>query len=187
MRQSLRWLAGLAAVGALAGCRSATRVVEVPRVDLNLSGGGNRGYLLGAPSTTPELSASRRMVEAEIELPPIGRATGRPPAPGADLTDVAPPEMDWGTEDASAWTTASIPQTFDSYTVKKRDTLWSIAADPGIFGDATRWRLLYNANRDALKSPDQLRAGMTLRIPRGEPAGRAEAPAPAEESATWTK
>ena len=55
--------------------------------------------------------------------------------------------------------------------MKEGDTLWSIAANPQVYGDATKWRRLAEANRDVLKSPDRLRAGLSLRIPRhGGPA-----------------
>lgn len=175
---------GIVLLAALAGCRSAARVVEVPRVDLELSGSGNRGYLVGSPSSTPNLKTRRRMVETEVELPLVSR----PGAPGAELTDLAPPEIDLGTEDS--WSMAPRrPQTFDAYTVKKKDTLWSIAANPAVFGDATRWRQIFNANRDQLKSPDQVRAGMMLKIPRGAAAASDQtvlSPEPAEQPA-WTK
>ena len=39
---------GVVGVLVISGCRTATRVTEVPRVDLELSG-GNRGYLVGTP------------------------------------------------------------------------------------------------------------------------------------------
>ena len=52
--------------------------------------------------------------------------------------------------------------------VKKGGSLWSIAAKPEVYGKATRGRRLFDANRDVLKSPDRLRPGMTLKIPRGQ-------------------
>lgn len=181
---------GIVILALLAGCRSATHVVDVPRVDLELSGAGNRGYLVGAPSTTPELKTERRMVETEIEVPAFRTATGQ--APDAELTKVAPPDTAVGAEESSPSADGATPQVFDAYTVKKKETLWSIAANPAVFGDATKWRLIYNANRDLLKSPDRLRAGMTLKIPRGaqpaHPSRRAAAPAqPGEQPTTWTK
>lgn len=53
-----------------------------------------------------------------------------------------------------------------TYTVRPGDTLSSIAAQ--VYGDATLWRGIFEANRDQLTSPEALRAGMTLRIPRRE-------------------
>ena len=159
------WRRGMVvgAIVAVTGCHAATRVIEEPRVDLGVSG-GNRGYLVGAPPPAAEPAATtRQMVETEVEVPSWSRpkqGEGRP----VSLGDVAPPETDlseseYGTPEGAA-------TSYGRYTVKKGDTLWSIAADPAVFGNANKWRRLYDANRDVLKSPDQLRAGMVLNIPR---------------------
>jgi nucleoid-associated protein YgaU len=50
-----------------------------------------------------------------------------------------------------------------TYTVRPGDTLSSIAAQ--VYGEAGDWRLIFEANRDQLGSPEGLRAGMTIRIP----------------------
>lgn len=47
-----------------------------------------------------------------------------------------------------------------TYTVQKGDTLYSIARAHGL-----SWEALYDANRDVLTSPDDLKAGQQLRIP----------------------
>lgn len=180
MRDVKRLLTAVVGIAMVSSCRSATQVIEVPRVDLELSG-GNRGYLVGSPppvSTSPK--TTRQMVETEIEIPSFYQ-----PAPGTarpvSLGEVAPPEVDLG--EGELMPEGGLPQTYDTYLVKKGDTLWSIAADSAVFGDATKWRRLYEANRDVLKSPDQIRPGMTLRIPRGGPAGQE----PSQEAATFTK
>jgi len=137
-------------VGAvLGGCRTATRVVEEPRVDLEISESGNRGYLVGTPPPVAERTkTTRRFAETEVEVPGLLLRAAPGPAP-VGLGEIAPPEVDW----------------VGSYVVKKGDSLWSIAADPKVLGHGTKWRRLYEANRDVLKNPNQLRAGMTLRIP----------------------
>jgi hypothetical protein len=73
----------------VAGCRTATRIADVPRVDLDLAG-GNRGYLVGSPPAEPELKTTRQMVETTIELPSFYRPT--PSSRPVSLGDVAPPE-----------------------------------------------------------------------------------------------
>lgn len=164
MTRSTRLMtAGIAGL-MLAGCRTATTVVEVPRVDLEVSG-GNRGYLIGSPSsaTAAPRDTTRQMIETEIELPTTVTPPPRSPRP-VGLDQIAPPEIDLSQPPATTGT--SVPTTHDLYVVKKGDTLWSIAADPQIYGDATKWRRIAEANRDVLKSPDRVRAGMTLRIPR---------------------
>ena len=50
---------------------------------------------------------------------------------------------------------------FQLYTVQKGDTLYSIA---GRFG--VSWEAIWSANKDRLASPELIRAGQQLRIPR---------------------
>ena len=150
---------------ALAGCRTVTRVVEEPRVDLDLPEGSNRGYLVGnAPAAEAPTKTTRKIVETEVEVPPLIRGSQPPPV---SLREVAPPEVDMSEESSAPAGEALMNGPFDSYVVKKGDTLWSIAADPKVLGDGTKWRGLYHINRDVLKTPDRLRAGMTLKIPHG--------------------
>ena len=166
MRDVRDVIGGLVVLCVASGCRTATRIIEEPRVDLELSG-GNRGYLVGnlPPASEPQ-KTMRQMVETEIEMPPLSRS-----APAAlPAVAVSEEEIESGQDQ---------PQTFDTYVVQKGETLWSIAANPNVYGDATEWRKLFSANREVLNSPDQLRAGMTLRVPRQggstrEPTGEAQ-------------
>ena len=50
-----------------------------------------------------------------------------------------------------------------SYTVQSGDTLWKIAA--GCYGDGAKYVQIFEANRDQLKTPDQIFPGQVLRIP----------------------
>lgn len=49
------------------------------------------------------------------------------------------------------------------YTVRRGDSLWSIAEE--LFGDGRRWRDLYEANQDRIQDPARIVAGTRLRIP----------------------
>ncbi|MDR1301693.1 MAG: LysM peptidoglycan-binding domain-containing protein [Treponema sp.] len=52
------------------------------------------------------------------------------------------------------------------YTVKSGDSYWSIAYQ--FYGDAQKWKLIYNANKTSMKNPDNPHAifpGMVLTIP----------------------
>ncbi len=49
------------------------------------------------------------------------------------------------------------------YTVKKDDNLWKIAET--IYGDGSKWNLIYEANKEILENPGDLRVGMELVIP----------------------
>jgi len=163
MRSSTLCMTTIAALLAVSGCRTAARVTTVPRVDLEMTGTGNRGYLVGTPPPPGELKTTREMIQTDVEIPSFykpkrGQAAG--------LGEIAPPEMDL--DEAS--TAPIAPVRYDTYVVQKGDTLWTIAKKPEIYGKATYWRRLFDANRDILKSPDRLKAGMTLKIPRGEEA-----------------
>lgn len=170
-------LASLAVLGLGAGCRHKTEVAEVARVDINLEG-GNRGYLVGAPPATTVAKTTRRVLETTIELPgessaprpqtaPEDLAAGSAPDSAIEDQAVAAGEPAW--TDAAAKPTGEVP--FDSYFVKKGDSLWSIAAKPEIYGKAAHWRQLFDSNRDQLKTPDDLKVGMTLKVPRSVSAG----------------
>jgi nucleoid-associated protein YgaU len=50
-----------------------------------------------------------------------------------------------------------------TYTVKSGDTLSKIAKE--LLGDANAYREIFNANRDQLTDPDQIKPGQVLKIP----------------------
>ena len=144
----------------MSGCRTAVRVADVPRVDLKLEG-GNRGYLIGTPPEAAGLKPTRKMVSTDIEIPTWykPKRTGAP----ADLEAMAPEVDQAGPQGGIV---VQGPQSYDIYTVQKGESLWTIAAKPEIYGKATRWRQIFDANRDLLKNPDSVRPGMRLKIPR---------------------
>ena len=91
MRQLIGIACGVAAAVCAAGCRTATRLTDVPRVDLELAE-GNRGYLAGTPPTEAQLKTTRQMVETTIELPSFykPKPSGRP----VGLDEIASPARD---------------------------------------------------------------------------------------------
>jgi nucleoid-associated protein YgaU len=160
-----------------AGCRGATRLAEVERVDLDLAG-GNRGYLVGAPPESPgPKKTTRQIIETTVEVPTFHRMPRSSQPVG--MESLAPPEPDlnedWMPQETSVGEEMLRSNiSVDTYLVKPGDSLWSIAAKPEIYGKATGWRRIFEANRDTLSSPDRVRPGMTLQIPRdeGERAGQ---------------
>jgi nucleoid-associated protein YgaU len=50
-----------------------------------------------------------------------------------------------------------------TYTVVKGDSLSKIAKS--MYGDANKWRKIYEANTDIIKNPDVIRPGQVLKIP----------------------
>ena len=166
MRRKIELIAAGCAI-LLSGCRAATRVAEVPRVDLELSSeAGNRGYLVGTPPEAASGKTTRQMVTTDVEIPSFYKPTHIDAQ--ATVDGIAPPESET-TEEASA-TEAPTPGSFDIYVVQNGESLWSIAAKPQVYGKATRWKRIFDANRDLLKTPDRVRAGMKLKIPREQAA-----------------
>jgi nucleoid-associated protein YgaU len=88
---------------------------------------------------------------------------GRKNKPKADFSAVqsgssstAPPQPAAAPQPAPA-----APQ--PSYTVAKGDTLSAIAKRE--YGDAGKWRVIYEANRGTIKNPDAIQPGQVLSIP----------------------
>ena len=74
--------------------------------------------------------------------------------PKADFSDV---------EGGSSSTAPPAPSTGRTYTVVKGDSLSKIAKH--FYGDAQKWRKIYEANRDEIKNPDLIYPGQTFTIP----------------------
>lgn len=167
------------------GCRTATQVIHEQRVDLNLSE-GNRGYLVGTPPPAADRPTTRKMVETVVEVPSFYQPqVGSASAVSLDMKSAEASQT--VSESPTPHDTES-PASVDSYVVKKGETLWSIAAKPEVFGNANQWRVLYEANRDVLKTPNRVREGMTLRIPRDGATNQALAQQESSEGvATFTK
>lgn len=49
------------------------------------------------------------------------------------------------------------------YTVKKGDCLWKIAKQ--FYGDGSKWKTIYNANKDKIKNPNLIYVGQVFLIP----------------------
>ena len=139
------------------GCSTKVHTIEMERVDQALS--GNRGYFTGNAPAPQSRKTSREIVEWEVELPSAAPAA-RPatPMPRGE----APRAKPLRTAEAAV------------YTVQQGDTLWSIAQR--LYGKGALWTQIFEANRDQLASPSQLRPGMRLVIPPspGEPVRRSE-------------
>jgi len=60
------------------------------------------------------------------------------------------------------------------YRVGTGENLYAIAARPMIYGEGLLWPLIYRANRDQIKDPQQIFPGQTLSIPRNHSAEELE-------------
>ena len=86
-----------------------------------------------------------------VDAPPAAAAAPAAPAEQAPSPDAA----------AAAPAAAESPSTF--YTVESGDTLGKIAAQH--YGDASKYPLIFEANKPMLTDPDKIYPGQTLRIP----------------------
>jgi len=59
--------------------------------------------------------------------------------------------------------TMSVTSEFQTYTIKKGDTLWKIARE--FYGTGKEWRKIYEANKDSISNPGKIKTGMEIRIP----------------------
>ena len=172
MRVSNRMGLVLSGIILLSGCRTATRVRDIPRVDLELSGSGNRGYLLGTPPAPGGFKTTRQIVETDVELPSYYKPK---PSTAASAGQAGLGAQSQSPVSVNADGPISVSQAssgpMDTYVVQKGDTLSGIAAKPEIYGKASKWKRILDANYALLKgNPNHIQAGMKLDIPRGEEA-----------------
>jgi nucleoid-associated protein YgaU len=147
-----------------AGCgtRVRTYIVDKEREDQDLSQ-GNAGYMAGAPDPA-ELERPRKLTRqtyvTEVELPDFQRDRGSRLVPEAsheaDQQLIREPEARRGGSDAGQ-------TSYTSYTVQNNDTLTKISLK--VYGTSAKWKKIFDANSDKLKSPDRIYAGQVLRIP----------------------
>jgi nucleoid-associated protein YgaU len=109
-----------------------------------------------APQAEPPPAA---VDDSPVTYAPVEAA---PPTPQRqERPNVSSPVRQPPTKPSSA--NASSNQGGRHHTVAKGDTLFSLAQK--YYGNRSRWRDIYEANRSLLPSQDSLRVGMELRIP----------------------
>ena len=80
------------------------------------------------------------------------------PKPKPDFSNVTS-----GSSSTAPETPAAEPAESKTYTVVSGDSLSKIAKRE--YGDALKWRAIFEANRDAIKDPDLIYPGQVLKIP----------------------
>ena len=78
------------------------------------------------------------------------------------MPDAKQPKADFSDVESGSSSTAPAPSG-RSYPVVKGDSLSKIAKH--LYGDAQKWRKIYDANRDQIKNPDLIYPGQTFTIP----------------------
>jgi len=65
--------------------------------------------------------------------------------------------------DVEMGSSSTLPTPDQTYTVVSGDSLSKIAKH--FYGEAHKWRQIFDANRDILDDPDEIQPGQTLKIP----------------------
>ena len=154
----------------LSGCVVRTYSITKDRVDQDLAT-GNRGYLKGqAPSMGMERKTTRTTQVVEVELhSPVKFEK----SPKMKLVQIKPIETgkDRSQEGNRGYIVQSItPEiakaqavAFEKYTVQKNDTLQKISKK--FYGTTKKWKKIFDANQDVLKSPNKVYPGQVINIP----------------------
>lgn len=166
MKKVFVFLAVATLIVSLAGCSVNTKLIERERVDQQVS--GNRGYFMGTPPPAGERKATKKYYEVQVEFPSV---TEESRVPKKAVQQEPAPAVNYGASAAQEETRITDieieeREEFTDYTVQKGDTLQKISMKS--FGTTKNWKKIFDANRDILKSPDRVRPGMVLKIPRLE-------------------
>jgi nucleoid-associated protein YgaU len=128
---------------------------------------GDGKYWTKIRDANPGIDPDHLLVGQVLILPPKEEVTGAARSPAAARTD------------------ATSTRATRTYVVATGDSLITIARN--VLGDGSRWREIYNLNRDKIKNPDILLEGTELKLPENgaktggngarAPANRAKKPA----------
>lgn len=142
---------------------------EVDEADAGVRIEGAFGALtspIAAPPVTPRVEPAPVTTSAPIATQP----TAFPTTPSTTQPTPQPTTPIVATTQAASAPRGDVL----SYTVKSGQTLSDVAGE--LLGDRGRWRELYEANKDKLPNPDQVRAGLTLMFPSSGLSKPASAP-----------
>ncbi|MCK9614881.1 MAG: LysM peptidoglycan-binding domain-containing protein [Candidatus Omnitrophica bacterium] len=159
----MKYLIALLGIVFLGGCLSRTYTIEKPRTNLEIH--GNQGYLFGTPKEEPKpnkFGETRKVSVLEVEL-------GAHPRKKAKKEEVKPQEEMVVEEEIIEEEPmveeplAASEAKYELYTVQKNDTLQKISEK--FYGTTKKWKMIYDNNRDVLKTPDRVYPGKTIKIP----------------------
>ncbi|MEY4489012.1 MAG: hypothetical protein RIQ79_1520 [Verrucomicrobiota bacterium] len=152
-RENLQLKEQLAA--ARAATLDSTRQSATPMVNEPSVAGGNE--LDFGASGTDGPPARLTGGQAPVGVVPIAPAAPQPPPPAFVMNPVANPPV-------ATPAPAPAPAVGRRHTVAKGDTLYNLAQR--YYNNRSRWRDIYSANRDVMRSETDLRIGAELKIPQ---------------------
>jgi len=151
----------------LAGCLMRTYTVEKPRTDTDVV--GNQGFLVGESQAqgerqgTPRLTDTRKISVFEIEFGGSGAPRSSKAYGKEKSEEFVEFERSQDVDVSFSEEAIRVEPRYEEYTVQKGDTLQEISHK--FYGTTKKWKMLYDANADVLKSPDRIYPGKTIRIP----------------------
>ena len=167
-------ISGFLVILLMNGCTVRTYKVTRDRVDQDLDS-GNRGYIQGSAPAADGSSRkkTRQIQKIEIELHPIkfGAApesvseasSVREPIPEPMVSEPVQTNFQPRGPVIPAAESKRKQVVMKEYTVKKNDTLQKISQK--FFGTTKKWMMIYEANKDRLKSADSISPGQIIVIP----------------------
>lgn len=166
MKKLLVFLALAVMITALTGCSVTTKMITRERVDQDLTGtSGNRGYLVGTPPAVGERNPNKTYMEVQVEVPAIEKENRVP----KKVEETAEPVTNFDTAPSEQPVVEKVEAGEEStdYKVQKGETLQKISMK--LFGTTKKWKKLFDLNKDLLKSPDKIRPGMVIKVPKAGP------------------
>lgn len=158
-------------VVSLASCSVNTKLIERERVDQEIVSAGNQGYLVGTPPPATSRKATREYYELQVEVPAVvekeSRVSKKEEETVRGTSIYSAPEIP---EEEAEVTKEEIrgpeaaKEEYINYTVQKGDTLQKISQK--FYGTTKKWKKIFSANQDSLKTPDKVYPGKVLRIPQ---------------------
>ena len=150
---------------ALMGCvHVRTYTVDKPRCDQDLPN-GNIGYPKDSSATNKEPGQegrpTRKNYVVEVEMGSTSNAKKKNPEKVEAVQEPANQSMAEQPVEEQVAVSKTAP--VSTYTVVNNDTLEKISQT--VYGTTKKWKQIYEANSDKLKSPDRIYSGQVLKIP----------------------
>ncbi|MDD4183527.1 MAG: LysM peptidoglycan-binding domain-containing protein [Candidatus Omnitrophica bacterium] len=159
----MKYLVALLGIVFLGGCLSRTYTIEKPRTNLEIN--GNQGYLFGTPKEAAKpnkFGETRKVSVFEVELGPHHRTKAKKQEVKPEVEAITEEEIT-EEEPMIEEPSAASSRNYELYTVQKNDTLQKISEK--FYGTTKKWKMIFDENRDVLKSPDRVYPGKTIKIP----------------------